>query len=344
MKHLSIVMRGLALAGMIGMLGLGAPERLAAMQTIYVPASFHVYFDHVGFSPYLPDRITLCKEDFKEGAGITALVAWNVRDEIHSAMPIIGQQVHVTGVQHGTIQSTAVTSGARNLSPPYTRPGGYGFAHFTYVPTSDGDVDLEFSADIPETPGSSRKVRFTYPLPFEVKSCAVSVNMFYNLTWPVDVATVYGTGVMDEVAVEADEDGNLHGEGALVYTQIITGLPACSVTWSSMTSAVTITGQVEDDQIGLNFNFGDATFTATTVCPVGGGTGSSTVNPSSAFASSLTFPTEGGVLTYPSPIAGGGIVTVIVTREEDEEAVSDAASQALAALSAWFAAWPGELE
>jgi hypothetical protein len=227
----------------------------------------------------------------------------------------------------------------RNRSD-YVRP-----ATFNFIPTSTGEYNLFFSSQA--GPPSLTQVPRSYArgvLEIDVKRCKYTAEMIYDLRWDVGSdSMVIGTGIMDEVTVEPDEDGNLHGEGALVYNQIITGFPECALSWTSLTSDVTITGQADGDQIDLNFAFGDASVTGTAICPEATVSGTQNLNPGSGFASSLTFPSEGGVMTYPSPNPVGGTVYVIVTHEEDEQAASDAGSQALAALSAWFAAWPGAL-
>ena len=192
-------------------------------------------------------------------------------------------------------------------------------AGFTYTAKENGKESLTFQFQ-----GRNGQPLATQTIKFEVQDCEVNVSMIYDGTFDVGGGiTVRYAGIMDKVRVEADEDSNLHGEGVLDYKQFTTGLPGgCSASWTGWNSNVTITGQSEEDQIGLNFDFAPVTMTGTVGCDGFFGSGSSGGNPSVMFATSLIFPSGGGVMVYPSPGQLPATVTVIVTREEEEEAVS----------------------
>jgi hypothetical protein len=280
-----------------------------------------------------------------EETKIRAEVFWAVpttqddHNTTYNATPL-SAHVSVSGAQHGDVLPPLAPTGRMITSRARGLPGLWAVADFTYKPKTNGEEVLTFTTQITRPGGATQ--RLNHALSFTVEDCSVGVSMIYDLRWDVGSGSmVIGTGIMDEVTVEPDEDGNLNGEGALVYNQIITGVPDCAISWTTITSDVTITGQADGDQIGLNFAFGDASVTGAAICPEASVTSTQSLNPGSAFASSLTFPAEGGVMTYPSPNPVGGTVYVIVTREEDEQAASDAGSQALAVLSAWFAVWPG---
>jgi hypothetical protein len=230
-----------------------------------------------------------------------------------------------------------------------------GPAVFRYYPRDVGTERLTFDAlpvSSPFATASPPILAHPRPFEFEVTNCNLKVQQTDSLLWPGEFGDViYGTGVIEEVTVEADEDGQLHGEGTYVYNQIITGIPLCSITWATIDFPVTITGQMGGEQLELDFAFGDGTSTGRVDCPtlstevtVGG-------NPSGAFASRVIFPSDGGVMVYPSPATPPGAthtIFLIVTVEEDEEAISDAGAPILAALGGWsrgwFAGWLGQTE
>jgi hypothetical protein len=216
------------------------------------------------------------------------------------------------------------------LAPIDPRYNATTLAIYSYEARYTGNDEMEFYANIAEqlAPGTVK---------VKVVDCAHKVEMIYNGILPIEGTTFYWNGIMDEVTVEADENGQLHGTGTMVYSQTVSGLPGCSVSWSTLDMPATVSGAADDEWLHLNFAFASGGGTATTTCPiVGPMSGSMDSDPSPAFNAPISVPTNGGVVTYPSPAPGGGTVYVIVTPVEDDEAVSYRHAEDLLAV---FAPW-----
>ena len=225
------------------------------------------------------------------------------------------------------------------LLPLRTMSDEDGPAVFRYYPRGIGTERLEFDA-VPAWSGFVNSLppvilATPRPLQFEVTDCIVKVEMIYDGAWTIEGATFYFTGIMDDVTVEADENGLLHGEGTMVYNQTVTGLQGCTATWSTLEMPATISGEVGDDQLNLRFDFQGGQRVATGTCPLVGAVSTTFASdPSPLFNLPQSFPLDGGVVSYVSPgNPPPGRVWVIVTPEEDEEAVSDAGAPILAALA-----------
>ena len=140
---------------------------------------------------------------------------------------------------------------------------------------------------------------------------------------------------MDGVTVEVDESGQLHGEGVLAYTQTVTGMPSiCFGSYSTLEMPATITGNANEDQLNLQFDFEGGQVTVEGGCPIAYvGQAIMESDPSPMFNLPQSFSFDGGLVTYVSPgNPPPGRVWVIVTPEEDGAAVSDAGAPILAAL------------
>jgi hypothetical protein len=235
-----------------------------------------------------------------------AIISWGAPPVRTPSTTVLAEVNETSGAKFGALLELRKNSGSG------------GPALFRYYPRTPGKESLTFDAKPMFSPGTTVPA-FPRPFTFDVTDCKLKAEMIYDLRWDVGSgAMVIGTGIMDEVEVTADEDGNLHGAGAMVYSQIITGFPECALSWTSLTSDVTVTGQAGGDQINLNFAFGDGSVTGQAICPEASVSSTQNLNPGSGFASSITFPSEGGVMTYPSPSPVGGTVYVIVTRDAGE--------------------------
>jgi hypothetical protein len=333
------IIRGLALIVVIGVLGM---MRLPQSQAAPPKTS---YAEMLVISP--PLVVRKCGQ--KVPINVKAYWITTPRDDGPTVivLPIVGAHISVQGGRTGGATlgkispQTAVTLRTFGLATGLTT--GYGsIAEFEYEPDKLGREFLVFEADLPASPGSAHTVKFKDIIHFEVVPCFVNVEAAYIGVWPIQNSTFYWNGIMDEVTVEADENGQLHGEGTMVYTQTVSGLPACSAAWSTLEMSATVSGEVAEDQLHLNFAFVGGERSVTTTCPITG-TMSSSIDsdPSPLFNAPISVPTEGGVITYISPFnPPPGTVFVVVTPVEEEEATSDSGSHALAALSAWFVGWP----
>jgi hypothetical protein len=256
-------------------------------------------------------------------------------------------------------------------------------ATFEYIANREGDETIQFSAE--KSFGSTRSDTEGGPgrtqhlgdktLNFKVEPCEPKVELVYHSAWHLGGgATVHWSGIMEEVTLKAHQevqpviyDAQTHGidfqnqialsgEGMMTYSQYWTGRPgACSATYSTLEMPATVSGEMGEDRLNLQFDFqgGQVVSSSECILPGFGSFASSETNesdPSPIFNQPLSFPMEGGVVTYTSPFnPPPGTVFVIVTLEEDEEeATSDSGGDLLAALDAWsqgwFVGWPGTLE
>jgi len=299
-------MKAALLAIVIGGMGIGVP---AASAQDVPQISFHL---DVRFADTATIHDVKCDEKVKIAANAAAVIKFRgvVIPEYVPGSWVIGSEPN---------RGTLAPSRAPVQQFPIIGTGRYASAAaFTYTAKENGTESLTFKFE-----GPNGQPLATQTIQFEVTDCKIRSTLIYDTVWPVGGETViYGTGIMEDVEITADESGKLHGEGQWVYNQIMTGF-VCSVTWTTLTSDVTISGDIREDQIDLDFAFGDSSVTGEGVCPDGSASFATTGNPSKLFRSHEVFPLVGGVTVYRSPSAPpDATVTVIVTREEEEGAVS----------------------
>jgi hypothetical protein len=232
------------------------------------------------------------------------------------------------------------------ILPIRSRSNIRGPAIFNFIPTSTGKESLHFwSTAGPITANLAPRVFASEFLDIEVKKCNLKVEMIYDAALNAGSLTSHYVAILDEITLEADETGHLEGEGTTAFHEFMS-LPGgvCSDQVSALDMPTSITGTIVDDRIELQFDIQGGEVTHTISCPFT--TTSASGDYPSLFITSASVPIEGGIVTIPSGSSGPiqGAITLIVTREDDEQATSDAGSQALAALSAWFAGWPGVME
>jgi hypothetical protein len=294
----------------------------------------------VYFSNRSAPTIAICK-DFKYE--IIVEVTLIHRQPVDDA----GEEVYEVRIP----QSLTVTADGEELgtlTPHYSTPvRNVRPARFIYKAENPGNESIEFY--LVPGPEDRLNVLAEYLMTFKVRDCNYETEIIYNSVWDLGGLVTTATGIMEDVTVEADEDGQLHGEGMLIFNMAVSGFPVhCTANYSTVQIPATVSGEVGEDRLNLQFEFQEGQQTVAASCLFVSHTGTDeNYYPSflTLFNQPLSFPMEGGVAVHPSPAnPPPGTIFVIVTPVEEEEASSDAGSHALAALSAWFAGWPGGLK
>jgi hypothetical protein len=304
-----VIALGVAMIILIGVLGIGVPESQAANQeTIFtLVAGFH------------PDQSPIC-----------------VGDELDL---IVRVQMAVTRpegtyVSHIFIPNATVNAGVSlgELSPARARiqaviqseDGGVDSdaAKFTYRATEAGRGRIELETVVPGEFTGGQAALIGTTVRFEVEECPPEVSMVYQGSFEGEGFAVNLFGVMDEVMLNANDDGTYSGSGTSVLTYIVyLDSPTCSMFLEQDVSQVDMTATVTEQVITLVFDPQPGVWHRLVSCPRFGEIGVFSLL--DIGLTPVTLPGSGGVVRLP-PVLFPGYFTIIVTRETGEGAVSDA--------------------
>jgi hypothetical protein len=231
-----------------------------------------------------------------------------------------GKSLHVDdGIMDGlTIQAVSETPSVGTVEPPQqvtgldvaAKPGG---AIFRFHATKVGETVLIFTA-------TYHRSKFITLQPIKVENCGYSVDMHATDIDSGGGVTIWIVGNL-ETTIKGD-GGEMSGSGAFAMTSGFIG-PPCSISYSEVENATTITGNVDDnDQLVLNFMYEPGQLTESASCPGGGGTSTHTIDLTNTGIASLTLPATGGTrslrFTYAGSDFAPGTMTIDVQPESEQ--------------------------
>jgi hypothetical protein len=266
---------------------------------------------------YPPPKQEICVGDSQK---IIASV-WSPISGFGYAKFHVHTPISVMGASRGTI------------TPPTRSTGFYGeWAWFTYTARSAGTETLRFTAEITDR-RTEAKEHVDRTFTFEVRNCPKKVSILYQGTYAGEGFALATTGWMDEVTLDADEDSSYSGAGTLPLVSTLLGVPGC-VAYGLDMNEVHMTATLGEQNLTVVFDAPPGHVVAEASCYGYGGTGGGeTASLNEVGLTQITVPQAGGVVR----LAGVGIpgaFTIIVTREAEEEAVSDAGGP-----QDWLSAW-----
>lgn len=148
------------------------------------------------------------------------------------------------------------------------------------------------------------------PVQVEVRKCSYKAELIFNGYFP---GILSWTGTGDETRLNADSDTHFSGTSDfLTAEQMLIELPCGSLTGTISPTTVDYSADLVGDMLNFTFTIQDTKHTVTESCR--GFTGSADTGIRSA---SVTFPSQGGVITHSQPYA---VFTIIVERVIDEAA------------------------
>lgn len=275
-------------------------------------------------------------------AKITVVLDWQVPSKTSSG----DDEITYVPVTVGKISAYVLSggSGSGTISPldqPLTMSGilkGEATATFTFKGTKVGKAQVSFDALVPQIlvdengePVGIQRYYATTTIDVPVGDCKYKAGMIFHAKFGI---AIHYIGMLENVTMTGDENGEYHGSGTFVYDQILGGIAVgdvgsgCEIMSTSLNPA-DVTGQFAADQIEVNFSFQDAQTSWSDTCPVS----ISSYFPQYDIAPPITsiwvdhasFPQDGGVAVFPSPVSQfPGTVTVFVTREVEGSAAQPA--------------------
>jgi hypothetical protein len=226
------------------------------------------------------------------------------------------------GLNFQRVEGSVVNPDIGTLVPSISVTGGLlgeagdvpGEAFFKFHANKAGNTILKFEVEIRDYNGGVLEYdQMSLEKEIKVENCKYKVTMT-NL----DVAssggvTIWTSGNLD-LEISGD-GGEMTGSGDFAHDSGFVG-PPCSITYSEFKNPTTITGQVNDGQLTLQFNYEPGTINSQVTCPdLGALSGSQVIDLTNTGVVSATFPESGGSRSFRYTYAGSDFPpgTMIVT-------------------------------
>jgi hypothetical protein len=215
-----------------------------------------------------------------------------------------------------TIQGVSTDPGVGTLSPD-SKDTGLSAANslpdlvvFSFSALKPGQTTLVFNGTALDgtVAGDSLAV--------EVETCKYRVSMTAFSVALGGGVKIWTAGHM-QTEIGDDGAGGYTGSGSLIFNSGFIG-PPCTIQYSLFDAPTIITGPgIENDQLTLKFAFEPGSLTNTVSCPVGGGTGSHTIDLTNLHIPPTKFPAAGGTVAHRLWYEGSdaGDTTVIINVE-----------------------------
>ena len=254
-------------------------------------------------------------EDYRVEVWAVAFLIWN-NIESDNALVVRGEW--------------RVEAGGQDITPPEATGGRLEnvgnrvtqAAIFSYKPTEKGLDSLIFRAPQVRHPETRVVQSVREVVTLKVEDCPLNTSMIYQGSFEGEGFAVNLFGVMDEVMLNANDDGTYSGSGTSVLTYIVhLDSPTCSMFLEQDVSQVDMTATVTEQVITLVFDPQPGVWHRLVSCPRFGEIGGFSLL--DIGLPPVTLPGSGGVVRLP-PVLFPGYFTIIVTRETGEGAVSDA--------------------